>query len=60
MEIKEVQDLLKMDQFDCCLLYVLLYDYAFGQGLQKARKIYAAPLLQRAAYIDQQVAHNFS
>ncbi|VDK85041.1 unnamed protein product [Litomosoides sigmodontis] len=55
LEAKELHDLLTEVHFDRCLLYVLLYDHIFGQGLSKARKIYSNVILKRAIYIDQQL-----
>ncbi|VDK29249.1 unnamed protein product [Gongylonema pulchrum] len=50
-----MQDLLKKPNFDYSLLCVLLYEYVFGHGLRSVNKLYSAPILQRAAYIDQQL-----
>uniref|UniRef100_A0A915PMH0 SAM-dependent MTase RsmB/NOP-type domain-containing protein n=1 Tax=Setaria digitata TaxID=48799 RepID=A0A915PMH0_9BILA len=55
MEIKELDNLLKKFHFDRYLLYVLLYEYIFGQGLHKAKKTYSNAILKRSAYIDQQL-----
>ncbi|CAG9532576.1 unnamed protein product [Cercopithifilaria johnstoni] len=55
LEVKELHDLLTELHFDRYLLYVLLYDHIFGQGLSKAKKAYSNAILKRAAYIDQQL-----
>uniref|UniRef100_A0A8R1XN22 SAM_MT_RSMB_NOP domain-containing protein n=1 Tax=Onchocerca volvulus TaxID=6282 RepID=A0A8R1XN22_ONCVO len=57
LEVKELHDLLKNIHFDRYLLYVLLYDYIFGQGLSKAKKAHSDAILKRAAYIDQQLGN---
>ncbi|VDO46842.1 unnamed protein product [Onchocerca flexuosa] len=56
LEVKELHDLLKNGHFDRYLLYVLLYDHIFGQGLRKAKKAYSDAILKRSVYIDQQVS----
>ncbi|EFO17139.1 hypothetical protein LOAG_11363 [Loa loa] len=55
LEGKEFHDLLTKLHFDRYLLYVLLYDHIFGQGLNKAKKAYSNAILKRAAYIDEQL-----
>ncbi|KAL3995523.1 NOL1/NOP2/sun family protein [Acanthocheilonema viteae] len=55
LEVTELHDLLKELHFNRYLLYVLLYDHIFGQGLGKTRKAYSNAILKRAAYIDQQL-----
>ncbi|VDN95160.1 unnamed protein product [Brugia pahangi] len=55
LEAKELHDLITELHFDRYLLYVLLYDHIFGQGLSKAKKVYSSAILKRATYIDQQL-----
>ncbi|VDN06827.1 unnamed protein product [Thelazia callipaeda] len=53
MEVKEVHELLKKPYINQYLLYVLLYDYVFGYGLNNARKLYSDAILERAEYINK-------